>query len=64
MYASSPQTLPNFVEGRGGGGFAQAKVRVPLYECTELISYPHHTPDYKSEFYGKTSGKIYQKTNY
>lgn len=44
MYAFSPQTLPIFVEGRGGGGFTQAKVKVPLYECTELITYPNITP--------------------
>ena len=44
MYASSTLTLPNFVEERGGGGFAQAKAGVSLYECTELISYPYLTP--------------------
>ena len=31
MYASSPLTLPNFVEGRGGSGFAQAKAGVYLF---------------------------------
>ena len=39
VYASSLQTLPIFVEWRRGGGFAQAKARVLLYECTELISH-------------------------